>query len=250
MDDMWDVFPQEAQSFKRLLSMADKDEFDAAFSCITFSVDFDYFGTMRTTPLCPGGEKRQLTLRNRQEYVDLYVRYLLTDSVKKQFDQFRKGFQLFQHKNASFLRTTTGDELRVVLCGNPEYDFDELQKGARYDSGYTESEPYVQHLWRILKSFNKDLKKRFLVFATGTDRVPLGGLKELKFIVTLNGSEPTNRLPTAYTCFNALLLPRYNVNLDGYGPGKSPPTGRIEKNDKLLRLLTIAIEESAGFDLG
>lgn len=31
---------------------------------------------------------------NAIEYVDLYVKYLLEDSVKKQFDAFQKGFRM------------------------------------------------------------------------------------------------------------------------------------------------------------
>lgn len=50
-------------------------------------------------------------------------------------------------------------------------------------------------------------KKAFLMFCTGSDRVPLGGLKSLKFVVQRHSNE--THLPTAHTCFNVLLLPEY-----------------------------------------
>ena len=49
-----------------------------------------------------------------------------------------------------------------------------------------------------------DSEPRFLAFVTGTERAPLGGLKDVKLLVHKNGVEPTNRLPTAQTCFNLL----------------------------------------------
>lgn len=46
-----------------------------------------------------------------------------------------------------------------------------------------------------------------------------------------NGGEPTERLPTSFTCFCTFLLPEYGTK------------------EKLERLLTIAIEASEGFGL-
>jgi hypothetical protein len=45
------------------------------------------------------------------------------------------------------------------------------------------------------------------MFCTGSDRVPLGGLKALKFMIHKHAN--TDHLPTAQTCFNVFLLPQY-----------------------------------------
>ena len=45
--------------------------------CLTFSVEMDYFGDIRTIPLKPGGEDLPVTEENRHEYVELMVDYLL-----------------------------------------------------------------------------------------------------------------------------------------------------------------------------
>lgn len=45
------------------------------------------------------------------------------------------------------------------------------------------------------------------MFCTGSDRVPLGGLKQLNFVIQKHAN-PTH-LPTAHTCFNVLLFPEY-----------------------------------------
>ena len=55
-------------------------------------------------------------------------------------------------------------------------------------------------------------KRRLLSFITGSDRVPIDGLRNLRppFTISRNGAH-SSRLPTAHTCFNHLLLPQYKV---------------------------------------
>lgn len=66
---------------------------------------------------------------------------------------------------------------------------------------------------------------------TGSERSPAFGLSELRMTIQKNGGEPTERLPTSFTCFCTFLLPEYGTK------------------EKLQRLLTIAIEASEGFGL-
>jgi len=48
-------------------------------------------------------------------------------------------------------------------------------------------------------------KKKFLVFLTGSSRVPIGGLEvNIKFV-----NVSPEHLPVAHTCFNLLDLPPY-----------------------------------------
>lgn len=60
----------------------------------TFQITYESFGEMKTYELKPGGSTIPLTKENREEYVDLYVKYLLEDSVDKQINAFLKGFRL------------------------------------------------------------------------------------------------------------------------------------------------------------
>ncbi len=52
-------------------------------------------------------------------------------------------------------------------------------------------------------------KRRLLFFTTGTDRVPLEGLKSLQLVIAKHGPD-SDRLPSAHTCFNHLLIPEYS----------------------------------------
>lgn len=75
-----------------------------------------------------------------------------------------------------------------------------------------------------------DEKKQLLQFATGSDRIPIGGMSKLHFIIARNGAD-SDKLPTAHTCFNVLLLPEYSTK------------------EKLRERLLKAISYSKGFGL-
>lgn len=47
---------------------------------------------MKTTELVPGGAEMAVNGFNRSHYVEAYTQWYLTDSVKEQFESFRKGF--------------------------------------------------------------------------------------------------------------------------------------------------------------
>lgn len=108
------------------------------------------------------------------------------------------------------------------------------------------------NFWKIVREFSETQKKQLLAFVTGSDRIPLGGLAKLKFIIVKNGPDSDryvstaklntfavpikvvfmqNRLPTAHTCFNALLLCDYSSKA------------------KLRERLTKAITHAKGFGM-
>mmetsp|Transcript_3165 Transcript_3165/g.2898 ORF Transcript_3165/g.2898 Transcript_3165/m.2898 type:complete len:88 (-) Transcript_3165:25-288(-) len=84
--------------------------------------------------------------------------------------------------------------------------------------------------WEVVHSFNESQKKQFLKFVTGSDRAPINGLGSMRFVVSRNGGD-SERLMTAMTCYNHLLLPAY---------------GNMER---MRRLILLAIENAEGFGL-
>ena len=67
--------------------------------------------------------------------------------------------------------------------------------------------------WEVVHGLTEAQKKRLLMFVTGSDRVPIKGLASLQppFVISRNGPA-SDRLPTAHTCFNHLLLPAYKAS--------------------------------------
>lgn len=52
--------------------------------------DSQVFGAVKTFDLTEGGEDTVVSNANRREYVDLYVKWLLAESVKNQYGPFER----------------------------------------------------------------------------------------------------------------------------------------------------------------
>lgn len=171
-----------------------------------FCIEYTIFGAKKTVELKPGGKDIPLTNKNRKEYVELYAEYVLNKSIEKQFNHFEKGF-----RNVVSSRIFTWfhwKELELIICGNEELDFKELEKSCKYENGYTKDSPVIKMFWELIHEMSEKDKKKFLAFATGSDRVPISGLGDVKLTISRNGDDQ-NRLPSAHTCFDHLLLPEY-----------------------------------------
>ena len=71
----------------------------------------------------------------------------------------------------------------------------------------------MQWFWEVVHSLQPEQQKQLLFFVTGSDRVPIKGLASLTPPFTISrAGPPSDRLPTAHTCFNHLLLPEYQVS--------------------------------------
>ena len=44
--------------------------------------------------------------------------------------------------------------------------------------------PILRHFWDVVMGFPKELQKRMLLFTTGSDRIPIGGMSEMSFKIT------------------------------------------------------------------
>ncbi len=75
-------------------------------------------GSKQIVELKPGGAAIPLTNTNRSEYVDLFVRWQLEDSVLNQYRPFEDGFYLVAGSDA--LQMFEAEELELVICGSPE----------------------------------------------------------------------------------------------------------------------------------
>ena len=76
--------------------------------------------------------------------MDLYIRHLVGESVKRQFGAFKRGFLKVCGGDA--LRMCRAEELELLVCGTEttELDFTDLEKAAEYDDGYHPSHLTIQ----------------------------------------------------------------------------------------------------------
>ena len=73
-----------------------------------------------------GGENIPVTQGNKQEYVDLYIDYVLRKSVSSQLEALIRGF--FKVCAGQPIKLFRSEELQLVVCGNPHFDFKALEK--------------------------------------------------------------------------------------------------------------------------
>jgi hypothetical protein len=169
-----------------------------------------------------------VTNANRNAYVSDYIRYLTDVSVRRQYECFARGFRACLHPKA--LTLLTPQILQSLVEGVQDIDIGELKRYTRY-VGWDASHRTVKDFWSIVRRFDDTMKRKLLEFVTASDRVPVGGVKNIMFILQKNGSEdePNGRLPTSYTCYGTLLLPEY------------------KDKEMLKERLAMALENAQGF---
>jgi len=107
----------------------------------------------------------------------------------------------------------TGDQLRDIMCGNPDIDVELLRRVVEYE-GYHENDKVVNFFWEVLREMTTSQRKVFLQFVWARNRLPL---KESDFDAPFKiqkDTKPVNKdgdypLPSASTCFFSLTLPDY-----------------------------------------
>uniref|UniRef100_A0AAX7VQ26 HECT-type E3 ubiquitin transferase n=1 Tax=Astatotilapia calliptera TaxID=8154 RepID=A0AAX7VQ26_ASTCA len=224
LDDLQQIMPELAHGLGELLSYEGNVEEDFY---LTFQVFQEEMGVVKSYNLKPGGDKIPVTKQNRKEYVQLYVDFLLNKSIYKQFAAFYHGFHSVCASDALMLLRP--EEVEMLVCGSPELDMSALQKAAQYE-GYSKTDATVRCFWDVVLAFPLELQKKLLHFATGSDRVPVGGMADLNFKIA-KIDVPTDWLPISHTCFNQICLPPYRTRKE------------------LKQKLTIAISNAEGFGL-
>ncbi|KAK8097969.1 uncharacterized protein PG998_013455 [Apiospora kogelbergensis] len=162
---------------------------------------------------------------NREAYVSDYIRYLTDVSVAPQFAAFARGFRTCPHPKS--LRLLNAPLLQSLVEGQQDIDITELKRAARY-VGWDASHRTVRDFWSIVRRYDDGMRRKLLEFVTASDRVPVGGMRNIQFVVQRNG-EQEGHLPTAYTCYGTLLLPEYR------------------DKEALAKRLRMALENAQGF---
>lgn len=204
LDDLKELMPDVGRSLQMLLDYTE-DDLEETF-CLNFTITEENYGATEVLELIPNGENINVDKSNRQEFVTAYVDYVFNTSVAPLFECFYSGF----HKvcGGKVLELFQPNELQAMVIGNANYDWEELQKGTEYKGEYWAEHPTIRFFWEVFHELPLEKKKQFLLFLTGSDRIPILGMKSLKLVIQpTSGGE--HYLPVAHTCFNLLDLPKY-----------------------------------------
>eukprot|EP00057_Strongylocentrotus_purpuratus_P015423 XP_011669897.1 PREDICTED: probable E3 ubiquitin-protein ligase HERC4 [Strongylocentrotus purpuratus] len=120
------------------------------------------------------GRSVEVTTENVDLYVDNMVREYL---VPSQFAAFQQGFnRVFNPAAFALFRPI---ELEALVMGEKHFDWKALEQSTQYIQPYTDSHPTIKMFWKVLHALDNDMKRKFLVFVAGSDRIPVGGLRNL-----------------------------------------------------------------------
>uniref|UniRef100_A0A8P4KMJ6 HECT domain-containing protein n=1 Tax=Dicentrarchus labrax TaxID=13489 RepID=A0A8P4KMJ6_DICLA len=206
LDDLKELMPDVGRSLQLLLDYAE-DDLEETF-CLNFTITEENYGATEVLELVPNGEDINVNKSNRQDFVSAYVDYVFNTSVAPLFECFYAGF----HKvcGGKVLELFQPNELQAMVIGNTNYDWTELQKSTEYKGEYWTDHPTIRLFWEVFHNLPLEKKKQFLLFLTGSDRIPILGMKSLKLVIQpTSGGE--HYLPVAHTCFNLLDLPKYTT---------------------------------------
>ncbi|CAF3910605.1 unnamed protein product [Rotaria sp. Silwood2] len=219
--DFRTIRPDIANSLQYLLDYEGNVEEDFG---LTFEVSVAQYDTAMIYSLKENGSKIDVTNENRNEYVELLIDFYINKHISKQFEAFYYGFHSVCSSNALLLLVP--EELEMLICGMEQCNLSSLANITKYEN-CNPNENFIKWFWQVVEEMPSDKQRRLLLFVTGSDRMPIGGLCEMTFKIAKISSNKCN----INDFFNQLLLPPY-------------PTREILK-EKLF----LAIENCEGFGI-
>ncbi|XP_049831319.1 E3 ubiquitin-protein ligase Nedd-4 isoform X4 [Schistocerca gregaria] len=227
--DLKDMESVDSEYYNSLLWIKENDPSELE---LTFCVDEESFGHFSQRELKPDGANIPVTNENKDEYISLVIQWRFVSRVQEQMNAFLNGFEGLVP--LPLVKIFDEHELELLMCGIQNIDVKDWKQNTLYKGDYHPNHITVQWFWRVVLSFNNEMRARLLQFVTGTSRVPMNGFKELygsngPQLFTIEKWGTPENYPRAHTCFNRLDLPPY------------------ESYQQLREKLIKAIEGSQGF---
>ncbi|XP_076151060.1 putative E3 ubiquitin-protein ligase HERC4 [Alosa pseudoharengus] len=221
LEDLTEFSPVVGESLRYILYDYIDDDIDNLE--MTYSITW---GDIKVE-LDPKEEGKLVTCKNKKEFVQAYVDYTLNKSVEKVFEEFKRGF--FKVCARDVVELFHPEELRGVMVGKEDYDWDTLKRNTMYEGGYHGNHPVIKMFWEVFGELSHDQKKAFLLFLTGCGRVPILGMDQIRMIIRVRHKSSQNHFPESLTCHGILYLPMY------------------QSKERLQTQLTEALKHNRGF---
>ncbi|KAK3277561.1 hypothetical protein CYMTET_14440 [Cymbomonas tetramitiformis] len=155
---------------------------------------------------------------SRKEYINKSIADLLSDGVQWQMEALEEGFVACVERQLFRTWAVTPRCLMDMVCGTDQeesFNIREVFRIALDEELSTTSSELADSLWRVLDFWPIDMKRKFVQFVTGSDRLPLKGTELLRIEVPFvavsqrDHQRHLGMLPQAHTCENVLELPNY-----------------------------------------
>ena len=200
-------------SLKNLIEMKNNGE-DLSLFELYFSIQYYENNKFITDELIENGNNILVTSDNLNNYIEKRIEYLIK-TQKNSVELIKKGFNSIIPLTE--LKIFNSDQLSLLINGTPFIDIDDWRINTIYKN-YNEYDNVIINFWEILSNLSQNDLSNFLLFCTGSSRVPIGGFKTLesnrgnvsKFCITkCEYISNQKNFIRAHTCFNRLDLPNF-----------------------------------------
>ncbi|OHT01110.1 hypothetical protein TRFO_01700 [Tritrichomonas foetus] len=200
IEDLEEIEPDLTNSLKSLEALDDDAFVDLD---MRFSIDVENFGAVEHVPLIENGENVLVNKSNLKDYISSIIQWKLVKSIERQFLEFQRGF--YDVLGPTLINIFYPDEIGVLVSGLEQYNWTEFKENTVY-SGYDADSNNIKLFWDVFNELEEEQKINFLMFATGSKSVPVGGLKNTALVIQKTSG---NSFPVAHTCSGILQLPVY-----------------------------------------
>ena len=202
-------------SLKNLMTMKEECSDNIALCEIYFSYQYhDERGDVCYQDLIENGNDILVTKENFDLYIEKRIEYFTKTQLVGVNEIIRGINTIF---NVDLLKIFTSDQLGLLINGTPFIDVDDWRLNTQYKN-YNDYDNVIIDFWDIISNLSQEDLSNFLLFCTGSSRVPIGGFKSLesnrgqisKFeIVKIDYVPGAKNFLGVHTCFNRLDLPEY-----------------------------------------
>ena len=216
LDDLIFIDRPLYKSLKQLISM--KEECggeNIAFCEIYFTYDLEgQDGMVHQQDLIENGSEVLVTQDNLDLYIDKRIEFY-TKSQMGGIKEIISGINTIFP--VEYLKIFSSDQLGLLINGTPFIDTEDWRMNTQYKN-YNDYDNVIINFWDIISNLSQEELSNFLLFCTGSSRVPIGGFKSLesnrgqiaKFeIVKTEYIVGKKNFLRAHTCFNRLDLPNF-----------------------------------------
>ena len=203
------------KSMKHLVSMKEECGENIALCEIYFTFDYeDESGRFLQEDLIPNGRNILVTQDNLDEYIDKRIEYYTKSQLSGIKEIIRGINTIFP---VDYLKIFSSDQLGLLINGTPFIDTEDWRMNTKYKN-YQDYDNVIINFWDIISNLSQEDLSNFLLFCTGSSRVPIGGFKSLESnrgqispfeIVRTEYYDGKKNFLRAHTCFNRLDLPNF-----------------------------------------
>ncbi|KAK3805542.1 MAG: putative ubiquitin-protein ligase Ufd4 [Benniella sp.] len=162
-----------------------------------------------------GGSDIPVTIYNVEEYITLTVDMTVGRGIEAQVAAFRDGFNcVFSIQDLAGFRPE--ELVNLFGSGEEDWSYETLVDVVKADHGFQSESRAFRNLLEVMSEFDKEERRQFLQFITGSPKLPIGGFKNLHpaFTVVCRPFEAPLKaddyLPSVMTCANYLKMPDYS----------------------------------------